>query len=162
MTSPIIYLPEQTKIVNLLAPAADAAGRTSAYVSLKHALKAWILVHINQGNAATILLSLLQASAVAGTGSKVFTVSSKIWSNLATAASDTLIARTPAVNYTTDAGVALKQVLFEIDPTQLDLANGFDCVGISTGASNAANITAAQLIAATRYPAATPPSMVID
>lgn len=162
MSSPLISLPEQTKIVNLLAPAADAAGRTSAYVSLKHALKAWIKVHINQGNAATILLSLLQASAVAGTGSKVFTNAQKIWSNLDTAASDTLVARTAAVNYTTDAGVKLKQVIFEIDPAALDLAGGFDCVGISTGASNAANITAAEIIIATRYPSATPPTAVAD
>lgn len=162
MTTPLISLPEQVKIVNLLAPAADAAGRTSAYVSLKHALKAWIKVHINQGNAATILLTPLQASAVAGTGSKVLTVPQKIWSNLATAVSDTLVARTAAVSYTTDAGVALKQVIFEIDIASLDLANGFDCIGLSTGASNAANITAAELIAAIRYPAATPPSMVTD
>lgn len=150
------------KVVNLLAPAADAAGRTSAYVSLKHAIKAWILVHINQGNAATILLSLLQATAVAGTGSKVLTAPGPIWSNLNTATGDALVARTPGVNVTTDAGVALKQVLFEIDAVNLDIAGGFDCIGISTGASNAANITAAQLIAAVRYPSATPPSMVID
>ena len=162
MSSPIITFPEQIPPINLLAPAADAAGRTSAYVSLKHALKAWILVHINQGNAATILLSLLQASAVAGTGSKVFTVPQKIWSNLDTAASDTLVARTAAVNYTTDAGVKIKQVLFEINPAALDLANGFDCIGISTGASNAANITAAQAFLATRYPSATPPTAVAD
>jgi hypothetical protein len=34
-------------------------------------------------------------------------------------------------------------VVFEIDPASLDVANGFDCVYLSTGASNAANITAA-------------------
>jgi len=159
---PTFSLPEHCKIVNLLAPAADAAGRTGAYVSLKHSLKAWIKVHITQGNAATILLSLLQASAVAGTGSKVLVNAVPIWSNLDTATSDTLVARTAAVNYTTDAGVALKQVIFEIDAAKLDVAGGFDCIGLSTGASNAANITAAEILIATRYPAATPPTAVAD
>ena len=49
-----INIPEDIKIVNLLAPAADAAGRTGAYVSLKNAIKAFIVVHLTQGNAATV------------------------------------------------------------------------------------------------------------
>lgn len=159
---PAFSLPEQCKIVSLLAPATDAAGRTGAYVSMKHVLKAWIKVHIAQGNAATILLSLLQATAVAGTGSKVFANAVPIWSNLDTAASDTLVARTAAVNYTTDAGLKIKQVIFEIDPAKMDFANGFDCLGLSTGASNVANVTAAEVLAAIRYPSATPPTLVLD
>jgi precorrin isomerase len=65
---------------NLLAPAADAAGRTSTYRSLKNALKAYVVVCVNQGNAATVLLSVLQASAVAGTGSKAISAT-PIWAN---------------------------------------------------------------------------------
>jgi hypothetical protein len=155
-------LPEAAKIVNLLAPAADAAGRTSAYVSLKNAHKAYIVVHMTQGNAATVLLSPLQASAVAGTGSKA-APTSRIWANLDTATSDALARATDAATYTTDAGVKLKVVVFEIDPSALDLANGFDCIGISTGASNAANITAAvAYLTPLRYPAASPPTAVVD
>lgn len=155
-------LPEEAKIVNLLAPAADAAGRTSAYVSLKNAHKAFVVVHLNQGNAATVLLSLLQASAVAGTGSKAGPTT-RIWANLDTAASDALARATDAATYTTDAGVKLKIVVFEIDPAALDVANGFDCIGISTGASNAANITAAvAYLTPLRYPAASPPTAVVD
>jgi hypothetical protein len=155
-------LPEEAKIVNLLAPAADAAGRTSAYVSLKNAHKAYIVVHLTQGNAATVLLSLLQATAVAGTGSKAGPTS-RVWADLDTAASDALVRQTDAATYTTDAGVKLKVVVIEVDPAALDSANGFDCVGISTGASNAANITAAvAYLTPMRYPAATPPSAVVD
>lgn len=155
-------LPEEAKIVNLLEPATDAAGRTSAYVSLKNAHKAFIVFHVTQGNAATILLSLLQASAVAGTGSKAGPTS-RVWSNLDTATNDTLVRRTDAATYTTDAGVKIKIVVFEIDPSALDVANGFDCVGISTGASHAANVTAAvAYLTPLRYPAATPPTAVVD
>jgi hypothetical protein len=113
-------LPEAAKIVNLLAPAADAAGRTSAYVSLKNYHKAYIVVHMTQGNAATVLLSPLQATAVAGTGSKAGPTC-RIWANLDTATNDTLARATDAATYTTDAGVKLKIVVFEIDPSALDL-----------------------------------------
>lgn len=156
-------LPEHAKIVNLLAPAADAAGRTSAYISLKNYHKAYIVIHMTQGNAATVLLSLLQATAVAGTGSKVLTNVARIWANLDTAASDALVRATDAVNYTTDAGLKLKIVVFEIDPSSIDLANAFDCIGVSTGASNAANITAATAyLVPARYPGASLPSAVVD
>jgi hypothetical protein len=155
-------LPENLKIVNALAPAADAGGRTGAYVSLKNALKAWVVFHTTQGNAATIALTIEQATAVAGTGSKVITKAVPIWVNLDTAASDTLVRATDAVNYTTDAGVKLKQVVFEIDPILLDVAGGFDCITIKTGASNAANITSAQYFIQTAYPQATPPTATAD
>lgn len=161
----MFQLTENMKIVNLLAPAADAAGRTGAYVSLKNAVKAWIVVHMTQGHAATVQLDPLQATAVAGTGSKALTNTTRIWSNLDTAASDTLVARTAAKTYTTDAGVKLKQVIFEIDPAAcMDIAGGFDCITVSTGASNAANITEAQLFILNKYSGAvnTIPSAVAD
>lgn len=148
-------------VVTLLAPAADAAGRTSSvYVSLKHALKAWVVVHITQGNAATILLSLLQATAVAGTGSKAGPAVS-LWANQDTA-TDAFTKATDAATFTTSAAVKNKIVVFEIDPSQLDRANDFDCIGLSTGASNAANITSAMVIVKTGYAQATPPSVLTD
>lgn len=157
-------LPEQFKIVEALAPAADAAGRTAGNaVSLKNYSKAWLLVTLTQGNAATVLLSILQATAVAKTGGKVITNPVRIWANADTSLTDTLVRQTDAVNFTTDAGVKNKQVLFEIDPAYLDVANGFDCVYMSTGASNAANITQAQwILSGPRFASQTPPSAIID
>jgi hypothetical protein len=146
----------------LLAPAADAAGRASPFRSLKNALKAYVVVHINQGNAATVLLSLLQASAVAGTGSKAVTAV-PIWSNLNTATNDTYVSRTAAATYTTDAGVQDKLVIFEITPEScMDIANGFDCIAVSTGASNAANITEATLMVLGAIQSASPPNTYVD
>lgn len=156
-------LPQQLKVVEALAPAADAAGRSSDIVSLKGAGKAYILVSLTQGNAATVALTPMQAQDVSGTGAKVLANAVPIWSNLDTAASDTLVRRADAVNYTTDAAVKNKQVIFEIDPALLDLNNGFDCVYFTTGASNAANITAAVfLLGDLRYAQETPPSAIID
>lgn len=138
--------PEEAQHVTLLPPAADAAGRTSASAaSLKNCHKAYLVYVINQGNAATILLTPQQASAVAKTGAKAIPVV-KVWANQDEAASSTLVRQTDALSFTTDAGLKTKRVIFEIDPGVLDLANGFDCLLCITGASNAANITSAELI----------------
>lgn len=148
--------------VMLLAPAADAAGRTSSYRSLKNALKAYIVVHVNQGNAATVLLSVLQATAVAGTGSKAV-AAVPIWSNLDTSINDTLTSRTAAATLTTDAALKDKIVVFEITPeSAMDMANSFDCIAVSTGASNAANITEAKLFILGAVQAASPPNSYVD
>ena len=156
------FLPEQYKIVNCLAPAADAGGRTGAFVSLKNVHMAYVLFHITQGNAATIALSINQATNVAGAGSVPITVAVPIWVNLDTAASDAFARATAAVSYTTDAGVKLKIVVFQIDPATLNLAGGFDCIAGITGASNAANITEAEFFLLERYPQAVPPSAIVD
>lgn len=156
-------LPEQAKLVEVLAPAADAAGRTGTAFSLKNAHKATLVVHITQGNAATVLLTPQQCTAVAGTGAKVLTVAVPITANLDTNASDAQVPATAAVNYTTDAAVKNKIITFEIDPSSLDVAGGFDCVRINTGASHAANITQIMAyLAPGRYNEATPPSARVD
>ncbi|MFG1255882.1 hypothetical protein V5F79_01055 [Xanthobacter flavus] len=154
----------QAKPVSALAPATDAAGRTGGYISLKNAHKAYVVLHITQGNAATIALSLSQAKTVAGGSAKSVTATFPIWSALDVATDDTLVARTAAASYTTDAGVKNKIVIFEILPEAvLDIANGFDCIAVTTGASNAANITSAQVfIVPGRYQQATPPSAIAD
>lgn len=137
--------PQSVLPIHMLAPAADAAGRTSSYFSLKNYVKAEIWCYIEQGNAATILLSPLQASAVAGTGTKAISAA-RIWTKLDEASTD-FTKETEAATYTTNAALKKKIVIFEIDPTKcLDIANGFDCIAVSTGASNAANITSALLV----------------
>lgn len=157
-------IPSDLKVVNLLAPAADAAGRTSSvYASLKNVVKAWVVAYITQGHAATVQLDPLQATAVAGTGSKALTNDVPIWAALDVATSDALAAATAAKNYTTDAAVKNKIVVFEIEPKAcMDLAGGFDCIGVSTGASNAGNITSAFLIVQNKWGQATPPSQIVD
>jgi hypothetical protein len=154
-------LVQQNKLTECLAPAADAAGRTGDYIDVSGCRKAYIICHITQGNAATILLSPLQATSAAAAGSKVLANVVAIWSNLDTAASDTLVRRTDAVNYTTDAGVKNKIVVFEIDTSLLDINNGFKYISMSTGASNAANITQAMFqLADMRFEQPTPDSVI--
>lgn len=155
-------LPEKFKIVRALNPAADAAGREGDVVSLKNANKAWIVAEITQGDANTVALTVSQCQHVNNVGIKAITNAVPIWSNLDCAASDTLVRRTDAVNYTTDAGVKHKLVVFQIDPATLDTANGFDCITITTGASNSANITAATYYLDMRFQEDVPPAVITD
>lgn len=160
---PKFTLPQQMKVVEALPPAADAAGRASDIINLKNTGKAYVLVSLTQGNAAVVPLTLMQAQDVAGTGAKPVANAVPIWANQDTAATDTLVRQADGVAFSTSAVVKNKQVLFEVDPSQLDINNGFDCLYFTTGASNAANITAAVfLLAEYRYQQATPPSAIVD
>jgi hypothetical protein len=137
-------LTQNLAIAAILNPATDAAGRTGAWVNAKNAHKIFIVAHITQGNAATILLSVLQATSSGGAGSKALANVARIWANQDTGtAANVLTRQTDAVSFTTSAATTNKIVVIEVDPAMLDLANGFSFVTISTGASNVANITAA-------------------
>jgi len=153
-----ISMPYQFPPVALLPPAADAAGRTSAYRDLANALKAWVVVHVNQGNAAQVTLSILQGQDVSGTGSKAVGVM-PTWLVAATATADGLVVPTPGATFQTSATVADKLVIFEITPEMcMDLVNGFHTIAVQTSASNAANITEAELFIYGSYQGASEPS----
>ena len=153
-------LPEIIPPVELLKPAADAAGRTSQYVYAGYWDKAWIKCHINQGNAATVLLSVLQAKDLSGTGAKAISAV-PIWTDLNEGAGDQFTKQTSAATYTTDAGTNSKIVIFEISPQDcMDMTNGFCTLAVSTGASNAANITEAEIYGLHSFQQATPPSVL--
>lgn len=148
--------------VMLLAPSPDAAGRASPFRSLKNALKAYIVCHINQGVATPVALTLQQATAVAGTSAKAL-AATPVWSNLNTATNDSLPFRGASIGYTTDAGVTDKIVVFEITPEScMDIVNGFDCIGVTTGASSASNITEATLFIVGAIQSASPPNSYVD
>lgn len=158
-----ITIPQEMKLVEGAPLATDAAGRSADIVSLKNAGKVTVIVSLTQGNAAVVPLTLMQAQDVAGTGAKALANAVPIWSNLDTAASDTLVRRADGVAYTTDAGVKNKIVVFEVDASQLDVNNGFDCLYITTGASNVANLTGVlYLLHGYRFQGSTPPSALVD
>lgn len=158
-----MFIPESLKIVEALEPATDAAGRTSDYVSLKNVQRAWVLVHITQGNAATVALTPEQASAVAGTGHKALANDIPIWANQDCAAGDSLTRQTDDVDFTTSAATKHKLIVFgPIEPASLDVAGGFDCLSIVTGASDIANLTAATFLLEMRHEGVTTPSVIVD
>lgn len=154
-------LVESLPMYDGFSPAADAGGRTSAWVNLVNAAKAYIVAFINQGNAATILLSPLQATSAAGAGSKAVS-SARIWANQ-DGTTAPLVRQTDAATFTTSAAVKDKIIVFEINPTEhLDQPNSFTYVAMSTGASNAANITSCLVfLAGPRFGGVTPPNPLV-
>ena len=158
----LFSLPQSAKLVEAITPQAGAAI-TGDYVSSKTAGRVFVVVHVNQANAATVAITIEQATNVAAGGSKAITTAVPIWVCESCAASDALVRQTDAVAYTTTAGTTHKLVVFEVDPSTLDKANGFDCLAVKTAASNAANITSAfYLLTDVRYESTTPPSAIID
>lgn len=156
----MFHLIEHAKIVEGLSPATDAAGRTGDYVKLTDARRAFVIFHITQGNAATVECSVFQATAANGAGAKAIPAV-PVWSNLDCAASDELVKRDAAAAYETDDAVKHRMVVFQVDAAQLDTDNGFAWIAPLTGASNVANITAAQIILGDlRYSQATPPTAI--
>ncbi len=155
-------IPETTKIVEAITPQAGGAI-TGHYVSLRDAEVCYVVVHMDQANAAPVDITLEQAQDVAGTGSKPLTVAVPIWANPNCAVSDALVRQADAVSFTTSVDIAHKLVIFQIDPAHLDVNNGFDCITVKTAASDPTNITAAHYVLADlRYGGATPPSDTVD
>lgn len=153
-----LMLPQNFKINMLMIPATDAAGRTGAYMSMKVSRKNTFLFLITQGNAATIALSVLQATSAAGAGAKALAGAVfKIWALLDTSLGDALAAQADAATFTTDAAVKNKLVAIEVDSAQMDIAGGFAYLAPVTGASNVANLTACVGIeSGLRFPQAAP------
>lgn len=148
----------QAPPIGLLAPAADAAGRTSTYKSMRNVSgKIALVCRVNQGNAAQVTFTPLQAQDSSGTGSKAIPAV-PIFFNADTTVSDTLVAQAAAASFQTTAATKDKFVVFEFDPAELDMAGGFNHIAVQTSASNAANITEAFMEYLGRYQQAAPPA----
>lgn len=155
-------LPQNMKIVQLTSPVTTNGGVTTDVISLKNAHKAWLVVELTQAQANATQLSLKQATDVAaGTNKAGPTV--PIWANEDTVASDTLVKQADAASYTVANDAKHKQVVFEIDPSRLDIANGYDCVYlVSADSTQATDFISVTAYLQTRYEQATPPSAIID
>lgn len=139
---------DKFKFVDAIEPQVGASI-TGKYISMKHVLKAFIVVQVAQATADTVAITIEQSTAVAGTGHTAITKTVPIWSNLDTAASDTLVSRTAAVDYATDAGIKNKIVVFVVDSSKLD--SGYDVLNVVMGASDASNIYSAAYVLQLRY-----------
>ncbi len=77
------------------------------------------------------------------------------------ATSDEWVRQTDDVEFTTSAATKHKLVAFEINGSDLDVANGFDCICVKTAASHADNVTqASYILSALRYGVGS--SVVVD
>lgn len=163
MISPNGLLVEQCKIVQGFAPAAPSSS-TPDYVSLKNYHKLTILVSVDNGATVTgSAITLKQAQAVANTGEKALAFT-KVWANTDIGASDTLVETAVSSNTFTTDNTDNKNLLYviEVDPSDLDVANGFDCVRLGTGNSTNAVVSGVYILWPARYAKATPPAAITD
>ncbi len=151
---------ENASFIEAISPAAGGADLAGDYVSLKNAEHVTVVVHITQGNAAVVPITINQAKAVAGTDAKALAKAVPIWANLDCAASDLPTRQTDAVAFSTDAGVKHKIVVFEIPAEALDVAGGFTCLQVAAATSHASNLISAQYIVTKRRYGAV--SMIVD
>ena len=160
----LFSLPENCHIITAIPAQVGAAGVVqSDYISVKNYQRVYIVIdYKTAGNAETF--APMRATAVDGTGSVVLaaTCVCRIWSNLATATSDLLVERTPAVNYLCDAGATDKLIIFEVDT--ITLGEGFDVLSLLTTAIAAGDYISALFICVPRYQSRvlTQPSGIID
>ena len=142
----MIHLVEQIQLGMLLMPQVDGA-LTSDYLSLRNAKgKVWVKITMAQANVAQCTITLGQASDVSGTGAKALSGNAEIWYNEDLASSDLLTRGTAAKIYQFAATIKNKVVWFQLDLANcFDQENDFDCIYLTSGGSNVANILSAEL-----------------
>lgn len=149
-----LKLVDVAKVVQGCPPAALATTAGDGdYVSLKNFDRLTILLAVK--NATTVtggVITLKQATAVAGTGEKALAFS-KVWANTDTDAGDTLTeTAVTSDTFTTDTTNS-KNLLYviEVKADDLDRANGFDCVRIDSASMANAVGAVLYVLHGTRY-----------
>ena len=136
----MFQIPEGAFIIDGSAPNVGAAATVVGdYISLKNAQMAWVIFHYRQADANAITFHVNRATAVAPTGATTLADAVPIWSNLATATSNTLVRRTDATSYAAGTAAGSKIIIFQIDPATL--GSTYDCI-----AGEASAVAAAQYL----------------
>ncbi len=157
-----LSLPVNFKIVELFNCKTTNASLTSQVVSLKTAHKAWAIFNFTQAVGHATTPTLNQATSIAATTNKAGPTV-PIWWNLDTSLTDTLIKQADAASFALDTNAKHEQVVFEIDPSRLDVNGGYDCIYFTSATSSqATNFVSANLIIQSAYEQGTPPSAIVD
>lgn len=135
-------------------------------ISLKNAVLVRIHIFEYIGAAAATVWQPEKAETVGGTPTNITTVV-RIWKNDDTL-TDTLAKQTDATSYTQAATTTNKHIVFEVDPTTLiyNVAGSapvnYDCVGVYASTGSGSNYATIAYEVISKYPQATPPSVIID
>lgn len=155
-----MHISQTHKIVQLYQGAANAVS--CDIVSLKNFHRGAIVVTHTGSSDTDLVLTVKEATAVAGTGAQTVANNVDIYADVdAGTSSDVLVRQTAAKTYTIDTGVAPNQVVvFEIDPDALSA--GFDCVYLDDSGGNASNVVNITFIGVPRYPGLPLASAITD
>lgn len=152
-------LDEQVALVQATAIAAltSTAGDAS-YVSLKGYERCCIVIDVTNGTTVTGgAVTLKQASAVAGTGEKALAFT-RMLSNTDVAAAQTLAETAVTSNtFTTDTTNSKRlRYVIDVKASDLDSANGFDCLRVDVASMANANGQVAYMLYGAKYSGASP------
>lgn len=154
---------ENAKVVVGAVPVdTTGAAVTGDYVSLKGYSHLTIVIMQGAWAGGTPAVTLLQATDVAATGAKTLGFT-KYWEG--TALTDDNYAAVAVTGNTYNLTAAANKVnIIEIDASDLDIDNGFDCVrvGIASPGSNADLIAVLYILTGTRYPQSDPQTAIAD
>lgn len=136
------------------------AASTGDYVSMKNFTNLTIFIITGAWAGGTSAITVEQASAVAGTGTKELAFVD-YWDDVTT--SGTFVKKA-AVSNTFTIGTANKVYVIEIDARMMDIAGGFDCLTVkgATPGANADFYGVLYLLHGSRYQGAAQPSAIID
>lgn len=155
-----ISIPTRIKIVQAFAPKTTNAALTSQVITLKGAIRAWLVLHFTQAVGFASTPTIKQATDIAA-ATNAAGPSCRVWANEDAAASDTLVAQTAGATYAVAADIKLKVVVFEIDPAAF--TDGYDCVYCTIATSSqATNFVAGDWLILPNFQQATIPSAILD
>lgn len=142
----------------------NTAGLAGVYADMKEYGRLAIILGLAPASGTdTSAITLLQATAIAGTGAKALGFT-KMWKCGAPGTSDALVQTAVASNtFSTSALAALELYVIEVDQNDLDVANGFTCVALAATDPGAVSTPCMVVMIGyqARYKAATPPSAVV-
>lgn len=166
MMNPNVLLTEQTKVVQCLGPVAPSTS-TPDFVSMKGYNRCTVLIPVKNGTTVTgSAISITQATDVSNTGGKALPFSTA-YRSLNTGPSgntDALSSFSVASNtFTTDSTNSTDNLYaIEINETDLDVANGFDCVRVNTGNSTNATLAVVAVLWPAKFGKSTPLTAIAD
>jgi hypothetical protein len=159
-------LPEQFKFVygSTGIGALTTTVGDGDYVSMKNYNRLTIVILIDNSTTVTgTAITLLQADTVAGGNAKALAMT-RMWADADVGASDALVKTAVTSDTFTTTAVNDKNALYiiEVLSSDLDIANGFDCVRVD-GASAANSVGAVlYILDGSRYAGAPPPTAITD
>lgn len=158
-------LVENIKVVQISSPKSySSAAATTQYMSMKNYQHITWIINTGLWPAGTAAVTLAQATAVAGTATKALAFS---WMWVNTAALIDTFTKTAVTSNTFNLDTAGLTYIVELDSSDLDVSNGFDCAALLV-ASPGANADLYNIVALcgrdslTRYPGATLPTAILN
>lgn len=153
-------LPQNLKVVPLLAPTTTNGGANSRRVNTGGFHKVWLVADLMNAQGAAVTVTLKQATAVSGGSTANGPATAQNWKNEDAVASDTLVKGANGNAVTTDTNAKSKQVVFEVLPEDLTSGDPYVFLNFSdsTQATDFVSVVAYGL---PRFQQATPPTAVV-